>query len=69
MSTLLYSSTSELQKILTKNITAMSQKNKMRRAKREERQEQQAKMVIRWIFGALILLALISLVVFMIQQM
>lgn len=41
----------------------------MRRARREERQEQQAKMVIRWIFGALILLALISLVVFMIQQM
>lgn len=40
----------------------MSQKNKMRQARREANQEKQAKKVITWIFVALILLALVFLV-------
>ena len=37
----------------------MSQKNKMRKAKKEEMQEKQGKDVVIWIFIALILLAVI----------
>ncbi|CCX63630.1 putative uncharacterized protein [Prevotella sp. CAG:1058] len=40
----------------------MSQKNKMRQARREANQEKQAKKVITWIFVALIILALVFLV-------
>ena len=37
----------------------MSEKSKMRRAQREEQQEKQAKAVIKWIFIALIAIAVI----------
>ena len=40
----------------------MSQKNKMRQARREANQEKQAKKVITWIFVALTILALVFLV-------
>lgn len=43
----------------------MSEKSKMRRAQREAKQQKQAKRVINWIFGALIVLALIFVIVAM----
>lgn len=54
---------------INQNTITMSQKNKLRRAKREAQQEKQAKMVVTWIFAALVLFAVIFLVVFMMQQM
>ncbi|MDD6507343.1 MAG: hypothetical protein PUF39_08220 [Prevotellaceae bacterium] len=39
----------------------MSEKKNLRRAKREARQEKEAKNVVRWIFGVLVLLAFIFL--------
>lgn len=45
----------------------MSQKNKIRKAKREAMQEKQGKMVVTWIFTALIVLALVFLVFSIIQ--
>lgn len=66
---LLYSQSSPSKKNTNQNIITMSQKGKIRRARREARQEKQAKMVITWIFAVLVLLALIFLVVFMMQQM
>lgn len=47
----------------------MSEKSKIRRAKREARQEKQANMVITWIFAALVLFALLFIIIYMIQQM
>lgn len=46
----------------------MSNKGKARRAMREARQEQQAKQVIRWICGALVVFAIVFLAVYMITQ-
>ena len=37
----------------------MSQSNRLHRAQREVKQEKQAKKVVNWIFGVLILLAVI----------
>ena len=39
----------------------MSEKKNLRRAKREARQEKEAKNVVSWIFGVLVLLAFIFL--------
>ena len=39
----------------------MSEKKNLRRAKREARREKEAKNVVRWIFGVLVLLAFIFL--------
>jgi len=40
----------------------MSEKGKSRKALREQKQEKQAKTVINWIFGVLILLAIIYMI-------
>lgn len=40
----------------------MSQKSKVRQAKKEAQQEKQAKTVINWIFGILIVLAIITMI-------
>lgn len=40
----------------------MSEKSKQRRARREAKQEQQAKNIIGWIFGGLILLAIVFVI-------
>ena len=47
----------------------MSEKSKIRRAKRDARQEKQANSVITWIFAALILFALLFVIIYMVQQM
>ena len=47
----------------------MSEKSKIRRAKRDARQEKQANLVITWIFAALILFALLFVIIYMVQQM
>ena len=47
----------------------MSQKNKLRQAKRAEREEKQAKRVITWLFAVLVFFALAFLGVFMFQSM
>ena len=43
----------------------MSQKSKIRHAKRDAQQEQQAKKVVRWIFGAFVALAISSRDIFL----
>lgn len=50
-------------------LFVMSQKNKIRHAKREAQQEEQGKKVVRWVFGVLVALALIYMVysIFMLQ--
>lgn len=47
----------------------MSQKNKIRHAKREAQLEEQGKKVVKWVFGVLVALALIYMVysIFMLQ--
>ena len=47
----------------------MSQKNKIRHAKREAQQEEQGKKVVKWVFGVLVAVALIYMVysIFMLQ--
>jgi len=47
----------------------MSEKGKARRARREAMQEKQAKQVIKWICGALIVFAVVFYVVYLITQM
>ena len=47
----------------------MSNKGKARRAKRQARQEEQGKQVIKWICGALVVFAIVFLAVYMIVQM
>ncbi len=46
----------------------MSQKSKIRKAKREAEQEKQAKKVITWIFVALVILALAFIAVFIMTK-
>ena len=47
----------------------MSQKSKIRHAKRDAQQEQQAKKVVRWIFGAVVALAIVFMIysIFIVQ--
>ena len=47
----------------------MSQKSKLRHAKRDAQQEQQAKKVVRWIFGAFVALAIVFMIysIFIVQ--
>ena len=40
----------------------MSERSKMHRAQREAKQEKQAKKVIKWIFGGLIVLAVLFII-------
>ena len=46
----------------------MSQKSKINRARREAQQEEEGKNVVKWIFWALIILAVIFSFVFMSMQ-
>lgn len=46
----------------------MSERSKLHRAQREANQEKQAKKVIKWIFGALIVLAIIFVIYAMSMQ-
>ncbi len=46
----------------------MSEKSKQNRARREAKQEQQGKQVVKWIFGVLIVLAIAYAVVFSVMQ-
>jgi len=43
----------------------MSERSKLHRAKKEARQEKEAKNLVNWIFAGLVVLAIIFLVVFM----
>ena len=45
----------------------MSQKSRLNRARREARQEEEGKNVVKWIFFALIALAVISAISFMLM--
>lgn len=45
----------------------MSNKSRVRKARREEREERQAKLVVRWIAAALLALGLLYIVVAMLQ--
>jgi len=47
----------------------MSIKGKARKARREAMQEKQAKQVIKWICGALIVFAIVFYAVYLITQM
>ena len=46
-------------KFTTKSINAMSQKSKISRARRDAKQEEEGKNVVKWIFISLIVLAVI----------
>lgn len=46
----------------------MSIKGKLRRERRDAMQKRQAQIVIKWICGALILLAILSYAVYLIMQ-
>lgn len=43
-----------------KNLNIMSEKSKIRRQQREEREKEQANKVVNWVFAGLIILAIIS---------
>ena len=47
----------------------MSQKSKIRHAKRDAQQEQQAKKVVHWIFGVFVALAIVFMIysIFIVQ--
>ena len=47
-----------LKKKYLNNIKTMSEKSKVKRARREAEQEKKGKKVVNWIFGVLIVLAI-----------
>jgi len=50
--------------VITKQNKIMSQKRKAQRARRAAQEEKQAQNVIKWIFAALVFLALLMVCVF-----
>lgn len=47
---------------IIKNDIIMSEKSKIKRARKEAKQEKDGKNVVAWIFGGLIVIAIISMI-------